>query len=242
MNYCLFLLGHLRDSTEDTAAAATAEIGALLPALRGVPGLSALAHHRRAAVGVQDPRIAEAAGPDRAIQLFFRELLCLESALSEDGLLQRCIGTRSRQPLAWRLQAMAARHYPVADPGPARDPAGFSGAGYFVSYEGRADDDAAWLTHYLRHHPPIMGRLPGLRRLEIHSRLDCRDETGIPRAAALQRNLVAFDDAQALAAALASPVRAELRADYQAFPPFRGASPHCTMASQWQAAFPASAG
>ena len=109
MNYCLFLLGHLRDSTEDTAAAAAAEIGALLPALRGVPGLSALAHHRRAAVGVQDPRIAEAAGPDRAIQLFFRELLCLESALSEDGLLQRCIGTRSRQPLAWRLQAMAAR-------------------------------------------------------------------------------------------------------------------------------------
>ena len=38
----------------------------------------------------------------------------------------------------------------------------------------------------------------------------------------LQRNKVAFDSRAALEAALASPVRSEMRADFAAFPPYRG--------------------
>jgi hypothetical protein len=43
------------------------------------------------------------------------------------------------------------------------------------------------------------------------------------------RNKVAFDSAEALGAALASPVRDELRADIAKFPPYAGGSSHVPM-------------
>lgn len=48
----------------------------------------------------------------------------------------------------------------------------------------------------------------------------------------MQRNKVVFDDAGALADALASPVRVLMRRDFEALPPFTGATPHFPMASR----------
>jgi hypothetical protein len=47
----------------------------------------------------------------------------------------------------------------------------------------------------------------------------------------MQRNKVAFDSAEALTAALNSPVRKEMRADYAALPPFSGRVTHYPMAT-----------
>lgn len=226
MSFCLFLLGHAHDGAPPAAA------DELLAALAAIPGVQSVACHR-AAAGARDPKIALESGPDLAIQLHFADLLALEAALAHNGPVGSALRAQPAAGLAWQVQAMAARHYPVAQAWPQADAR--SGTSYLVAYEGRAVDDAAWLSHYLRHHPPIMARLPGLRRLEIHSRLEHRDESGLPTAQALQRNLVAFDDVPALSAALASPVREALREDYQSFPPFEGTSPHRTMASAWHA-------
>jgi hypothetical protein len=45
----------------------------------------------------------------------------------------------------------------------------------------------------------------------------------------MQRNRVMFDSPEALTAALQSPVRHELRADFHTFPPFEGGNFHYPM-------------
>jgi hypothetical protein len=48
----------------------------------------------------------------------------------------------------------------------------------------------------------------------------------------MQRNKVVFDSPEALTAALHSPVRHEMRADFNAFPPFSGPVRHYAMATR----------
>ena len=76
-----------------------------------------------------------------------------------------------------------------------------------------------------------MARFPDIREIEIHTRLDWCDFLPWPRANHMQRNKVVFDDAVALTAALNSPVREEMRADYRQVPPFQGGNRHYPMAT-----------
>jgi hypothetical protein len=48
----------------------------------------------------------------------------------------------------------------------------------------------------------------------------------------MQRNKVVFDSPAALKAALSSPVRHEMRADFKAFPPFTGENSHYPFATE----------
>ncbi len=100
---------------------------------------------------------------------------------------------------------------------------------YLVAYEGPAADEATWHAHYLADHPPLMARLPGIRELEVYLPLDWRCPAGLQPRRHLQRNKVAFDSAEALNAALDSPVRAEMRASYGRLPPFSGRVTHYPM-------------
>jgi uncharacterized protein (TIGR02118 family) len=104
---------------------------------------------------------------------------------------------------------------------------------YLVAYEGPAEDFNTWLAHYLQHHAPLMSTLSGLRELEIYTRIDCTSGLPCARADAMQRNKVVFDDASALADALASPVRESMRHDFHTLPPYQGATPHFAMRSTY---------
>ena len=75
-------------------------------------------------------------------------------------------------------------------------------------------------------------QLPGIRELEVYTRLDWVGSLAWPRVNFMQRNKVAFDSADALTQALHSPVRHEMRADYEAFPPFTGPNTHYAMATR----------
>ena len=77
-----------------------------------------------------------------------------------------------------------------------------------------------------------MARLPGIRELEVYLPVDWRCPAHLQSVRSMQRNKVGFDDAQALQAALASPIRAEMRKDYGQLPRFSGRVTHYAMTTK----------
>ena len=77
-----------------------------------------------------------------------------------------------------------------------------------------------------------ISRLPGVREVELYTPLDWPSALPWRRARHFQRNKVVFDDAAALTAALHSPIRHEMRADFHRFPRFHGRVVHHPMATR----------
>jgi uncharacterized protein (TIGR02118 family) len=163
-----------------------------------------------------DPFLDDGAPPPLMVQVYFDDLMRLEEACRGElaQFANRCVA-----------QAMAVRSYSVPAPADSK-------CTYLVAYDGPAEDENAWLAHYLAHHPALMARLPGVRELEIYTRVDWIAPPSWRRVNCMQRNKVAFDSAAALTAALNSPVRHEMRADFRRLPPFSGAVTHYPMATR----------
>jgi hypothetical protein len=122
---------------------------------------------------------------------------------------------------------MLARSFPVAQPALPREDR--PGCTYLVGYPGPAQDLNAWLSHYISGHPGLMARLPGIRAIEIFTRLDCCSGLPWPQEQLMLRNTVTFDSPAALDAALKHPARELLREDFHRFPPYAGGSQHFPM-------------
>jgi uncharacterized protein (TIGR02118 family) len=163
----------------------------------------------------RDPYLDDGAAPQDVTQAYFDTLEALEDAAR--GLRE---GT---------AEAMQVHRFDVPEPWKRRPQRWCT---YLVAYEGPADDEAAWLSNYLEHHPPLMARLPGIRELEIYTPLEWRCPPQLRRVRHLQRNKVAFDSREALEAALASPVRMEMRADFARFPRYAGRVTHYAMTTE----------
>ena len=203
--------------------AATAErVGAVLAA---TPGLDeALVH---TAASTHDPYLHDGAPPALAVQAYFSDIAAMEAALGKDGHLQR-LANLLRGAKGATQQAMLARDFPVPD-ATFRTPEGALPCTYLVAYEGAAEDLNLWLDYYIRSHPPIMAQFPGIRRIEICTRIDWIGFLPFTRVEHMQRNKVVFDDQDALTAALNSPVRHEMRDDFKHFPAFTGPNTHYPM-------------
>jgi hypothetical protein len=214
---------------------APADIARLDRCLAAVPGLSQgliftpdQAH---------DPYLHDGAPPGLGLQLYFPDIAALEAAVAADGPL-RALAEPAAAPAvcpalagaAATQQAMLVRRFPVPQPRPSTA-AAQPCCTYLVAYDGPAEDLNAWLSHYVAHHPPIMAQFPGIRAIEIYTRLDWCGGLPWPRATCMQRNKVVFDDAAALTAALNSPVRHLMRADFARFPRFSGAVTHYPLAT-----------
>jgi hypothetical protein len=76
-----------------------------------------------------------------------------------------------------------------------------------------------------------MARFPGIREIEVCTRIDWCSGLEWPRVDYMQRNKTVFDNAQALNEALNSPVRDEMRRDFHNFPPFSGKTSHYPMST-----------
>lgn len=167
-------------------------------------------------VAASDPFLDDGAPPALVVQAYFAGLPALQAAMPA---LERVLGPEAA------CEAMAVRSFAVREPGK-------GGCSYLVAYEGPAQDADAWRAHYERRHAPLMAELPGIRGLEVYAPLGWHGGGGIWRAtSSLQRNKVVFDTPQALQAALDSPVRAKMRADFAAFPAYRGKVIHHPMLS-----------
>ena len=233
MDICLFLIGTVYDTPD---AAPSIDAASLHAASQAIDGLRRLVIHRPMQPSRDDPLLsAPEQHPHCVLQWYFDDLGKLETALERDGRIQAALDISSAARLDRRhfaQQVMAVRTFatpPDAGAGVSRQPA--ERCTYLVSYEGEATDFNAWLTHYITHHPPLMAELPGLRELEIYTRVDYRSGLALPRSTAMQRNKVVFDDPLALSNALASPVRAQMRRDFDCFPPYSGSTPHYPMRS-----------
>ncbi len=194
-----------------------------------LPGLAKALAFTPAAT--DDPHLDDGPPPMLTLQFYFPDIAALEAALVDGGGLHEILSADAFPSLAGAeatQQAMLARTFPVAD---AQTPISRC-CTYLVSYEGEAEDAPAWLGHYIANHTPLMVRLPGLRELELYTRLDWCSTLSARRVAHLQRNKVVFDDEAALRAALNSPVRHEMRADFHRFPPYAGPVTHYPMTTR----------
>jgi hypothetical protein len=175
----------------------------------------------------------DGAPPQLAFELYFADIADLEAALAPAGHLRALAAPGALPSLknaAVTQQAMLARAFPVPDPR-FRTAPGKKFCSYMVHYPGAAEDLNAWLAYYIEHHPVVMERFPGIREIEICTRIDWCGFLPWPRVDYMQRNKVVFDDGPALAAALKSPVMQEMRADFHKFPPFTGGNVHFPMAT-----------
>jgi hypothetical protein len=181
-----------------------------------------------------DPYLDDGASPPLALELYFAELPALEAALAPQGHLQALALPATLPSLADTAplqQAMLARSFPAPEPEFATPPDELP-CTYLVHYPGKAADLNLWLAHYLAHHAPLMTRFPGIREVEVATRLDWVGFLPWPRADYMQRNKVVFDNAAGLTAALNSPIRHEMRDDFNRFPPYEGGNIHYPMATR----------
>ncbi|MFW7267712.1 hypothetical protein ACMAUO_07035 [Gluconacetobacter sp. Hr-1-5] len=181
----------------------------------------------------EDRHLQSASTPALVVELWFDALADLELFAAWDGMTEwlALADIDSGPERIVTEQAMALRALPMRtrrslEP----EEAGFS---YVVSYEGEAEDEIRWINHYLSSHVPLLSTLPGLRDGDVCTRVTWNSpmRAGWKRGAALLRNRVTFENAEALTAALHSPVRDELGRDSMRFPPFSGHAPHVPMHS-----------
>jgi hypothetical protein len=163
-----------------------------------------------------DPFLNDGPAPPLILQLYFTTLPLLEDA---------CEGPLELIRRHCDVEAMLVRRFAV--PEPLRP-----SCTYLVAYEGTAEDENTWHTHYLAHHPPLMTQLPGIRELEIYTPIMWVSSAGWRRKRCMQRNKVAFDSAVALTAALHSPVRQQMRTHFLTLPPFSGRVTHYPMSTR----------
>ncbi len=228
MRFSLFLI--FRDPTRPAARLGETAMNALIEIVRATPRLARA--HLYTPGQADDPFLNDGPPPQLALQLYFAELPDLEAACGRAGHLQALAEVPGLKDAAGVQQAMLVRSYAVPDPLIRGTPHCTSHCTYLVAYEGPAEDEHAWHAHYLAHHPQLMLRFPGIREVEIYTRLDWVSFLPWRRAGDMQRNKVAFDSPAAMTEALASPVRRLIRADFATFPPYSGAVTHFPMATQ----------
>lgn len=194
------------------------DLAAFGRALAMTPGLVRALIHRPtpAANDIAQDRPLPALG----LQMDFAGLDALQEACGHGAFLQGLPAGLAGLPASQQVFETRAFLPPFT---------GAGGCSYVVHYPGPAQDTDAWLAHYAQTHIPLMCRLPGVREVEMQTPIAAPCAPGIPRATHMQRNRVLFDDARALASALASPIRHEMAADTADYPPYQGGMFHYPM-------------
>ncbi len=177
-----------------------------------------------AAASAADPYVDDATAPACLALLAFPSLDALDRAVRharfKSGLA--ALGTS-----VLGCTAMQRSEHAIAGadtPAPLNAP--FS---YVVRYHRPAEDEALFVRHYLDTHPPLLGRLPRIRNVLCYAPLRWRHPAGIPDADYMLGNEVVFDHSEDFNAAMASPLRHELRAHFRQFPRFSGRNTHYPM-------------
>jgi len=224
MRFCYFAFFESRDPAVRISAP---DLRTVHHTLQRLPGLSKA--HAYQPAEASDLYTNDGRGPVFGLQLYFDRIEDLEASVGPKGALNAMAGALpSLSGTHATQQAMLCRQFPV----PEEKQHSPRACSYLVHYPGPAENLVKWLGHYVEHHPPIMARFPGIREIEILSRVDWIDAMPWERVYPMQRNRVMFDSPEALTAALHSPVRQEMRADFERFPAFEGGNFHFAMSTE----------
>lgn len=211
-----------------------ADLESVASVVRALPGLQEGLAFTPMAAGEQ-PFAKDGRGPPLVLQLDFATAQDLNAALAGAGPLAQIVRPGALPSLAKAAvacQRMIGRRFATPDP-VFRPAPGALPCTFLVDYPGTADNLEAWLDHYDAYHPPIMTRFPAIREVAtFRPAPEAANDLPCGRATSMQRNKVAFDSSEALVAALASPVMAEMRADSAAFPPYSQRATHFVMATR----------
>jgi len=194
----------------------------LVLALRNLADLSALDLYRPVG-GTHDPYNKDEGPPLLIAVTEFRSRDALEAATPavERTLAQFPAG------IGATITAMERCFYPVdgeTTAGPLRAP--FS---YVVRYHRPAEDEAAFVAHYVADHPRLEARFPGIRSIMCYFPLAAPVSQRVPCADYMLGNEVVFDCVEDFNTAMQSPVRHEMREHFHSFPKFSGAVTHFAM-------------
>ena len=210
-----------------------ADLESVASVVRALPGLQEGLAFTPMAAGEQ-PFAKDGRGPPLVLQLDFATAQDLDAALAGASPLAQIVRPGALPSLAKAAvacQRMIGRRFATPDPVFRRAP-GALPCTFLVDYPGTADNLEAWLDHYDAYHPPIMTRFPAIREVAtFRPAPEAANDLPCGRATSMQRNKVAFDSSEALVAALASSVMAEMRADSAAFPPYSQRATHFVMAT-----------
>jgi len=192
----------------------------------GCPGL--VEGHILVSTTANDPYYKDAKGaPSLIMQLEFREITLLEACLRRDGYLA-CLADSDYLPSLTGAtpaqQAMLTRRYPVKEP--VTYSASETSLSYWVEYPGPAENENEWHVFYTNHHPHLLAKFPGIRKIEIYTPAVSICDLPIPVRPSMQRNKTVFDSVEAMNEAMQSPVRDALRKDFHKFPKFEGVALH----------------
>ena len=196
-----------------------------IPAWTALPGVSAIDAYVMATSRTRDPFAAVEVGPLLLAMLHFNTAEHMSQAIAAPAFAQSLDGLP--QGVAVTGTPFERRLFPVggeAAPGPLTAP--FS---YVVRYHRPAEDEAEFVSHYIAGHPPLLARLPGIRSVLCYLPLDALATPALPTANVMIGNEVAFDSPEAFNVAMASPLRAEMRAHFHSFPKFTGRNTHYPM-------------
>jgi hypothetical protein len=208
-------------ATEAASATAWFEAGPAQAWAR-IAGLSALDVYRPVE-GTEDPYNKDDGPPLLIAVAEFASAGALEAAAPQLEL------SLAGLPLATRatFTPMERKSYPVAGettPGPLRAP--FS---YVVRYRRPAEDEAAFVAHYVADHPRLEGQFPRIRSVMCYFPLPTPKSELCAPADYMLGNEVVFDNVTDFNAAMQSPVRHEMREHFHTFPKFSGAVTHFPM-------------
>lgn len=229
MPVLLTLFWHWTEATPDTGLP-DRDLALVRATLAAVPGL--LEAQIFTPARAEDIYTDDGRSPPLGLQLHFDGIAALERAAAPGSPLEplcRPGALAGLDPARAEAQAFLRRDYPVDDPahGPGARPCSF-----VVHYPGPAGDANAWHAYYIASHPPLMRRMPGIHAIEILTPVDWVNRLPIPSVRHMQRNRVLFDSPEALTAALQSPIRHELRADFDHLPAFEGGNRHYAMLTE----------
>jgi uncharacterized protein (TIGR02118 family) len=198
---------------------------ALFKAAAGLETLDLYVPERSA----KDPYLHDGPGPLAMLQAGFGTQKDLEALLASPAFRATVVAPSPAPPdkVTVTHDAMALRFFPVA--GETRPAPLVAPISYVVRYHRPAANEAEFVAHYVAHHPPLLGKFPGIRNVICYLPIRWSDPTPIAPADYMLGNEVVFDSPEALDAALASPVRHALREDFKNFPKFAGRNTHYAM-------------
>jgi hypothetical protein len=194
------------------------------PVWAALPGLTAVDLYQPLRGGTHDPFNSDGPGPLLIAMLQFPTQQQLEAGLADPRFRQSVAALPAVKTTGTSFER---RFYPVTgvpNPGPLRAP--FS---YVVRYHHPAENAEEFVSHYIADHPPILGKLPEIRSVLCYLPIEQTASVILPPADYMVGNEVVFDSPEVFNAAMASPVRHELRAHFKSFPKFTGKNTHFPM-------------